>query len=64
MDPENVVVCKGHEDRQERCLLCELTNNEDWKGKYFETAEQLVDVVEELFHLEAKLQESQSVSSK
>ena len=64
MDPENVVVCKSHEDRHERCLLCELTNNENWKEKYFETAEQLVDVVEELFHLEAKLNETEQHSGK
>ena len=64
MDLKNIPVCKDHGEMRDRCLLCDLTSNENWKEKYFETAEQLVDVVEELFHLESNLKETESLSSK
>ena len=64
MDLKNVDVCKDHGEIRERCLICDLTQDDFWKEKYLETAEQLVDVVEELFHLEAKLKETGTLSSK
>lgn len=62
MELQNIAVCKEHEDVTAECFYCDLIKDDYWKEKYLETAKQLMEVVEELFHLEAKFKEKESSS--
>jgi hypothetical protein len=59
MELLNVAVCKEHEDISAECFYCDLTQDDYWKEKYLETAKQLMEVVEELFQLEAKYKDKE-----
>ena len=59
MELQNVAVCKEHEHITAQCFYCDIIPNDYWKEKYLETAKQLMEVVEELFQLEEKLEEKE-----
>ena len=63
MNFKKITVCKQHEDIKAECLYCDLIQEGYWKEKYFETAKQLVEVVEELYQLEAEFKANELTSS-